>query len=116
MVLLSIASQAIGRSPPGDVVGKLVVGYQGWFAAQGDGSPRNLWVHWARNIPPRKNNITFELCPDVREYPRTYQTQLANLGNGQPAKLFSSWDDSTVDVHFRWMLTYNFDVAAVQVN
>ncbi len=30
----------------GDIVGKLVVGYQGWFACAGDGSPSNAWVHW----------------------------------------------------------------------
>lgn len=38
-------------SPVGDVVGKLVVGYQGWFACAGDGSPRNSWVHWAGSLP-----------------------------------------------------------------
>ncbi|HEY0175259.1 MAG TPA: hypothetical protein VGC08_02710, partial [Pedobacter sp.] len=33
-------------SPVGDVVGKITVGYQGWFAATGDGSPINAWWHW----------------------------------------------------------------------
>ncbi|MDN5285593.1 MAG: lectin, partial [Mucilaginibacter sp.] len=36
-------------SPVGDVVGKVTVGYQGWFAAIGDGSPINIWWHWAPN-------------------------------------------------------------------
>ncbi|CAG2174064.1 unnamed protein product, partial [Oppiella nova] len=39
----------------------------------------------------------------TREYTHTYQTGYANLGNGQPAKLFSSWDKQTVDTHFKWM-------------
>ncbi|MDX3854725.1 xylosidase, partial [Streptomyces sp. AK02-01A] len=30
-------------SPPGDVVGKITVGYQGWFACIGDGAPINSW-------------------------------------------------------------------------
>lgn len=116
LALLATGSQVLAQSGPGDVVGKMVIGYQGWFSAQGDGSPRNLWIHWANNIPPRKNNVTFELYPDVREYPKLYQTQLANLGNGQPSRLFSSWDESTVDLHFRWMVQYGFDVVALQVN
>ncbi len=35
-------------SPVGDVVGKITVGYQGWFACKGDGSSINAWWHWAR--------------------------------------------------------------------
>ncbi|CAG2169379.1 unnamed protein product, partial [Oppiella nova] len=44
----------------------------------------------------------------------TYQTGYANLGNGQPAKLFSSWDKQTVDTHFKWMKENNIDTAALQ--
>ena len=46
---------ALGEAParaasaPGDVVGKVTVGYQGWFACPGDGAPINGWWHWARN-------------------------------------------------------------------
>ncbi|MDN5285200.1 MAG: hypothetical protein JWR38_1474, partial [Mucilaginibacter sp.] len=39
----------VQASPVGDVVGKVTVGYQGWFAAIGDGSPINIWWHWAPN-------------------------------------------------------------------
>lgn len=115
LIILASVVQVFPQSPAGDVVGKLVVGYQGWFAAQGDGSPRNVWIHWARNISPRANNVTFELYPDTQEYSRLYRTDLANLGNGEPARLFSSWDSSTVDLHFKWMQQYNIDVAALQV-
>lgn len=100
-------------SPAGDVVGKLVVGYQGWFACPGDGSPKNSWIHWGGN-PPSPGNQTFELWPDVSEYPQTFQTGYANLGNGQPAKLFSSYPNSVVDKHLEWMQTYGIDCAAVQ--
>lgn len=97
-----------------DVVGKLVVGYQGWFACQGDGSPRNTWVHWSAGTQPSPGNQKFELYPDVREYTNTYQTGYANLGNGQPAKLFASYDDQVVNTHFEWMRHYEIDCAAVQ--
>lgn len=100
-------------SPTGDVVGKLVVGYQGWFACAGDGSPRNSWVHWAGSLPS-PGNQTFELWPDVSEYAQTFQTGYANLGNGQPAKLYSSYPNNVVDKHLQWMQTYGIDCAAVQ--
>lgn len=115
LLMLSIAGLVSANSEPGDVVGRMVVEYLGWFSVQGDGSPRNLWSHWANETSPRKNHITFDLYPDVREYSHLYQTQLANLENGQPAKLFSSWDDSTIDLHFQWMTIYGMDVVALQV-
>lgn len=100
----------------GDVVGKLFAGYQGWFNAQGDGSPNGGWVHWSKNssAPTAGSNVNFELYPDLREYSKLYQTNLANLGNGTQAKLFSSYDQETVNKHFEWMQTYNIDGAALQ--
>lgn len=47
LLLLGVAKNVLGQSSPGDVVGKLCVGYQGWFTAQNDGSPVNIWVHWS---------------------------------------------------------------------
>ncbi|MEV4624554.1 lectin, partial [Asanoa sp. NPDC049573] len=38
-----LASPASAASPPGDVVGKISVGYQGWFACPGDGAPIGGW-------------------------------------------------------------------------
>jgi len=101
-------------SAVGDVVGKISVGYQGWFAAIGDGSPINAWWHWAQNWgkPPSPTNIGVKSWPDVRDYTATYQTDFANLNNGQPAKLFSSFTD--VNVHFSWMQKNNIDTAALQ--
>ncbi|WP_205589890.1 glycoside hydrolase family 71/99-like protein [Mucilaginibacter celer] len=102
-------------SPVGDVVGKITVGYQGWFSAAGDGSPVNAWGH---------DNL--EMWPDTREYATTYSGTpfsqggvaqpgyTGNLGNGQPAKMFSSYDQSTVNTHFQWMQQYGIDCAALQ--
>ncbi|MGH3417660.1 MAG: hypothetical protein ACRDSS_14410, partial [Actinocrinis sp.] len=43
-------SSAQAASPAGDVVGKITVGYQGWFACIGDGAPINGWWHWSQNM------------------------------------------------------------------
>ncbi|HEX8538096.1 MAG TPA: carbohydrate-binding protein, partial [Cystobacter sp.] len=99
-----------------DVVGKLFAGYQGWFNAAGDGSPNNGWIHWSKNssAPTPNSNVNFEIYPDLREYTRLYPTNLGNLVNGQPARLFSSYDPETVNKHFEWMRAYNIDGAALQ--
>ncbi|MFE2916441.1 discoidin domain-containing protein [Kitasatospora indigofera] len=111
-----LAGPAAAASAPGDVVGKVTVGYQGWFACAGDGAPVNGWWHWAQNWgqTPSPSNNSIVAWPDVRDYPATYRTAFGNLGNGQPATLFSSYDQSTVDVHFRWMKQYGVDTAALQ--
>ncbi|KAA2240334.1 lectin [Chitinophaga agrisoli] len=106
---------AADTSSPNDVVGKVTVGYQGWFSALGDGSPNNNWGH-----------TNLEMWPDTREYTRIYTgvpfgqggvaqpPYTGNLGNGQPAGMFSSYDQSTVNTHFRWMQEYGIDCAALQ--
>lgn len=103
-------------SPPGDVVGKTTVGYQGWFAAKGDGAPIDGWWHWTQDWgkPPSPSNTGIKCWPDTREYTRTYPTGYAALGDGRPATLFSSYDQQTVDTHFAWMSQYGVDTAALQ--
>jgi len=103
-------------SPPGDVVGKVIVGYQGWFAATGDGSPINDWWHWTQDWskPPSPSNLGVKSWPDMSGYTSTFQTAFPNLKNGQPAKLFSSFSDQTVNVHFQWLQRDGIDGAALQ--
>ncbi|MGW5353111.1 glycoside hydrolase family 71/99-like protein, partial [Streptomyces sp. NPDC004031] len=114
--IASAAPAVAAASGPGDVVGKITVGYQGWFACVGDGSPINSWWHWSQNggQAPSPSNTTIVAWPDVREYTKTYQTGYAALGNGQPATLFSSYDQQTVDTQFLWMQQNNIDTAALQ--
>ncbi|MGO4611088.1 hypothetical protein AB4142_32635, partial [Variovorax sp. 2RAF20] len=73
-------------------------------------------THWSKNNNnlTANSNVNFEMYPDLREYTKLYQTNLGNLGNGQPAKLFSSYDQETVNKHFEWMQTYNISGAALQ--
>ncbi|MFE6886747.1 discoidin domain-containing protein [Streptomyces sp. NPDC057694] len=112
----ALAAPATASSAPGDVVGKVTVGYQGWFACAGDGAPIDGWWHWAQNWgqTPSAANKAIVAWPDVRDYPATYRTAFGDLGNGRAASLFSSYDQSTVDVHFRWMKQYGIDTAALQ--
>ena len=114
--LLESPSPALAASPPGDVVGKVTVGYQGWFACPGDGAPIGGWWHWSadRFQPPSPTNTTLESWPDMREFDHGYTTAYPNLGNGGPAQLFSSYDDQTVRTHFGWMQSYGIDTAALQ--
>ncbi|HWZ87422.1 MAG TPA: hypothetical protein VNW92_01195, partial [Polyangiaceae bacterium] len=103
-------------SSSGDIVGKVTVGYQGWFNAAGDGSGINPpWWHWTadRNTPsPSDNGV--KSWPDVSELTTTYSTSFANLGNGSPAKLYSNWDASTVDTQIKWMADTGIDTVALQ--
>jgi len=103
-------------SPKGDVVGKITVGYQGWFACKGDGSPIDAWWHWSNDWgkTPTLALSSIKSWPDVRDYTSTFASGFADLGNGDPATLFSSFSDQTVDVQFSWMQQYGLDVAALQ--
>ncbi|MEU6855032.1 xylosidase, partial [Actinacidiphila alni] len=114
--MTAAATAASAASGPGDVVGKVTVGYQGWFACVGDGAPINAWWHYSANNsqPPSPSNTTIVAWPDVRDFTHTYQSAYGNLGNGQPATLFSSYDQQTVDTHFLWMQQNNIDTAALQ--
>ena len=109
-------SSAEAAGPAGDVVGKITVGYQGWFACIGDGAPINAWWHWSSNWgqAPSPGNNAVKAWPDMREYAKTYQTAYSNLNDGRPATLFSSYDQSTVDTHFLWMQQNGCDTAALQ--
>uniref|UniRef100_A0A914DFD6 C-type lectin domain-containing protein n=1 Tax=Acrobeloides nanus TaxID=290746 RepID=A0A914DFD6_9BILA len=103
-------------SSDGDIIGKITVGYQGWFGAPEDGSYLKLWWHWSMDYlyPPGPSNRRIVSWPDMREYTTSFQTNFSNLGNGQPAKLFSSFNEQTVSTHFKWMQQYGIDVVALQ--
>jgi uncharacterized protein YjdB len=115
-LLLLLVGSNIVFAQTSDVVGKVTVGYQGWFAANGDGSPINAWWHWTQNWgqAPSSSNNGIKSWPDVRDYTSTYTTAWPNLNNGQQAKLFSSFNDQTVNTQFQWMQQNGIDCAALQ--
>ncbi|MEV7391358.1 discoidin domain-containing protein [Streptomyces sp. NPDC091215] len=111
-----LARTASAAGSPGDVVGRISVGYQGWFACIGDSAPIDGWWHWSRNWSqsPSSSNTAIKCWPDVRDYTNTYQTSYAALGNGRPATLFSSYDQQTVNTHFLWLQQNGIDTVALQ--
>ncbi|MFI9389120.1 glycoside hydrolase family 71/99-like protein [Kutzneria sp. NPDC052558] len=115
LVAASVAPPAVAATHP-SVKGKVYAGYQGWFDAPGSGSPVDNWVHWSAGTAPSPGNQTFEIYPDMRQYPANdqFRTGYANLGNGQPSTLFSSYLNQTVDLQFSWMQKFGIDGAALQ--
>lgn len=116
MAVTMVSGISIAAESKDGVLNKVIAGYQGWFAAEGDNSPRNRWVHWAGGSAPSPNHQSFELYPYLGEYEESslFQTGYQALGNGKPAKLFSTHAPGVVDTHFRWMKEYGIDGAALQ--
>jgi hypothetical protein len=115
VLTLAQASAGTRHSPSSRFMSyeKLVMcGYQGWFRAEGDDSGEG-WVHYVSKGKFAAENLKIDLWPDVSEYPKTYPTSL-QMPDGSAARVFSSWDASTVDVHFRWMQEYAIDGVFMQ--
>jgi len=100
---------------PDGLLGKALAGYQGWFAAPGDGSAWNAWVHWFRSQEPSAANATFDLWPDLREYEadELFPTGMTYPGGGAVG-LFSAHTPKTVARHFRWMAEHGLDGVFLQ--
>lgn len=96
------------------IVGKVFVGYQGWFRCPGDGSPHNAWSHWSKGAPSAAT-LTVDLYPDVTELDRASRCTVPGMTiQGNPAQLFSSFPRQTTERHFAWMKTYAIDGALMQ--
>lgn len=88
--------------------GLVMAGYQGWFRAEGDGT-NSGFSHYFAN----ETRCGIDAWPDVSEYKDTYTTPF-KFADGSSAKLFSSHDKSTVDLHFKWMKDYGIDGVFMQ--
>jgi hypothetical protein len=92
--------------------GRVMCGYQGWFRAEGDGSGGG-WQHFGGKSEFSPERCVIDYWPDISEYAKTYPTGFKSK-DGSPARVFSPWDQSTVDVHFRWMREYGIDGVFMQ--
>jgi hypothetical protein len=92
--------------------GLVMCGYQGWFRADGDEAGRG-WGHYGRGNKFDYENNTIDFWPDVSEYEKTYET-IFRHSDGSVARVFSSMDKSTTDLHFRWMSEYGIDGVFMQ--
>jgi hypothetical protein len=83
--------------------GKVMCGYQGWFAAEGDGSGRG-WRHYPHRGQFQPGSCSIDLWPDVSalEPDEKYPTPFRHA-DGRVAHVFSSTNRKTVLRHFRWM-------------
>lgn len=96
---------------PATLFGKVMCGYQGWFATPTDGS--NLgWVHYGFNKP---GQCHIDLWPDVSELDadERFDTPL-KLADGKTAQVYSSAHPKTVRRHFEWMREHGIDGVFLQ--
>ena len=97
------------------LTGKVMCGYQGWFAGEGDGAELGF-QHWTKKHGPlAPGNAKIDLWPDVSELgaDERFGTDF-QLADGKPAEVFSSYQQATVLRHFQWMREYGIDGAFVQ--
>jgi len=107
-----------GPSHPGvdvsTLTGKVMCGYQGWFAAQGDGAAKG-WTHYGGRNGFAPGSCVIDYWPDVSELDpdERYPTRFLNA-DGKPAEVFSPNNRKTVLRHFKWMQDYGIDGVWVQ--
>src|SRR6188472_2712448 len=92
--------------------GLVMAGYQGWFAAEGDGSQRG-WYHYQGNGGFYPGNTNVDFWPDITDYTKRYKSPF-QFADGSDAYLYSPYDEESVDLHFKWMKTYGIDGVHMQ--
>jgi len=95
--------------------GKLLMGYQGWFACPNDGSAPDQWWHWFHNQTPTAANVNTDFLPDTSEFTAN---ELFNTGmtysNGSPVQFYSDAVQKTTLRHFQWMQENQLDGVFLQ--
>ena len=110
--------------------GLVMTGYQGWFGGPNDtdGFGGERWYHYREGgtFKPGVLQNSIDFWPDMSEYTQKYTpgdpgfttgdtpSEHFVLPNGEPAQVFSSYDESTVMLHFKWMKDYGIDGAFMQ--
>ena len=92
--------------------GLVMAGYQGWFNTSTDGANKG-WTHYAKHGKFEDASCTIDYWPEMSEYKKKYKTPF-KFSDGSNAYVFSSYDESTVDLHFKWMKEYGIDGVFVQ--
>ncbi len=95
--------------------GKLLMGYQGWFACPSDGSAPNQWWHWFHNQTATATNVNTDFLPDTSEFTSSelFNTQMT-YSNGSPVQFPSSAVAQSVLRHFQWMQENQLDGVFLQ--
>jgi glycoprotein endo-alpha-1,2-mannosidase len=92
--------------------GLIMAGYQGWFNAPEDGANRG-WYHLTKDGRFEPGSCTIDMWPEMTEYEVQHETTF-QYSDGSFAKIFSSNDESTVRLHFKWMKDYGIDGVFMQ--
>ena len=115
----AVVVRCVGADTPrvdaSTLTGKVMVGYQGWFNAEGDGAKRG-YNHWTRgNVKPAAGKVRIDLWPDLTEFPAAerFPTGLVHA-DGTRAEVFSSYVRPTVVRHFSWMKEHGIDGVFLQ--
>lgn len=87
--------------------GLAMAGYQGWFISPEGGS------EYAWGFSNDGGVYHVDMLPDVLEYPQTYPIP-GRMADGSHPRVYSAYDYSSVDVHFRWMKEYGLDGVFMQ--
>ncbi len=94
--------------------GKVIFGYQGWFACPGDVPQFDPYGTFF-NGPPILTNLNVDLWPDISELPSDATCATAiRRADGSPLLAFSNYNPLAVDTHFKWMEEYGIDGVALQ--
>ena len=115
IAVLGFSTAALAQGIDNDLRGKVIVGYQGWFGAPGDGTGGG-WRHYSRDPDSfRMKTTTVEMWPDLSEAsPQERFSTGFRLKGGSAASVFSSANAETVARHFQWMRDYGIAGAALQ--
>lgn len=100
--------------PNEGVVGKVMCGYQGWFATPNDGNGMG-WFHYGKGgkFEPGSSNV--EYWPDVRELGKDERVDTPfTMRDGEPAQVYSAANPKTTLRHFRWMREAGIDGVYLQ--
>ncbi len=94
--------------------GKIMCGYQGWFACEGDSLDRG-WYHYNGRNGFRPGSCSIDLWPDMSELgeDERFDTEFRHA-DGSVAQVYSAQIPRSVDRHFEWMAEYGIDGAFVQ--
>ncbi len=97
------------------LTGKIMCGYQGWFAVPSDPINRG-WYHYQQNNKFAEGSCDFDFWPDMSEMgsDEKYAAPGFLTQSGAQSYLFSAQNRTTVSRHFKWMADYGIDGVFIQ--
>lgn len=106
-----ISSQSVDRTT---LKGKVMCGYQGWFAVPSDSINRG-WYHYQKSGVFQPGKCSIDLWPDVSDLDadERYATSFV-LSDNSTAYVYSSQNRKSVVRHFKWMRDYGIDGVFIQ--